>query len=94
MKPFRKNIAIAIDGGGIRGVIPARALMMLEEALGKTCHEIFRLAVGTSTLPSKCIVSTWSLGVISSKRHSDRAFGFPLISVIRAHPWRRLFARV
>lgn len=49
MKPFRKNVAIAIDGGGIRGVIPARALMMLEESLGQTCHEIFRLTTGTST---------------------------------------------
>ncbi|HEX6270595.1 MAG TPA: patatin-like phospholipase family protein [Anaerolineales bacterium] len=49
MKPFRKNVAISIDGGGIRGIIPARALMMLEEQLGKTCHEIFRLCVGTST---------------------------------------------
>lgn len=49
MKPFRKNVAISIDGGGIRGIIPARALMMLEEKLGKRCHEIFRLAVGTST---------------------------------------------
>lgn len=49
MKPFKKHVAIAIDGGGIRGVIPARALMMLEEALGISCHEIFQLSVGTST---------------------------------------------
>ena len=49
MKPFRKNVAIAIDGGGIRGVIPARALMMLEETLGRSCHDIFRLTSGTST---------------------------------------------
>jgi hypothetical protein len=49
MKPFRKNVAVAIDGGGIRGVIPARALMMLEEALGKSSHDVFRLSVGTST---------------------------------------------
>lgn len=49
MKPFRKNVAIAIDGGGIRGVIPARALMSLEKTLSKTSHEIFRLSVGTST---------------------------------------------
>ncbi len=26
MKPFRNHIAIAIDGGGIRGAIVARAL--------------------------------------------------------------------
>lgn len=49
MKPFRKNVAIAIDGGGIRGVMVTRALFMLETVLGKPAHEIFRLAVGTST---------------------------------------------
>src|SRR5574341_2481003 len=49
MKPFRKNVAIAVDGGGIRGVIPARALSMLEQELGASAHEIFRLTVGTST---------------------------------------------
>jgi len=49
MKPFRKNVAIAIDGGGIRGVIVTKALSMLEEHLGKSVHEVFRLTAGTST---------------------------------------------
>jgi len=49
MKPFRKNVAIAIDGGGIRGVIITKALSIMEEKLGKSVHEIFRLAAGTST---------------------------------------------
>jgi predicted acylesterase/phospholipase RssA len=49
MKPMRKHIAIAIDGGGIRGVIVTRALSMLEEHLGKSAPELFRLAAGTST---------------------------------------------
>ncbi|MEI7844423.1 MAG: patatin-like phospholipase family protein [Chloroflexota bacterium] len=49
MKPFRKNVAIAIDGGGIRGVIVARALMKLEAALSKPSHQIFQLSAGTST---------------------------------------------
>jgi len=49
MKPFRKNVAIAVDGGGIKGVICSRALGILEDYLGKTCHQIFRLAAGTST---------------------------------------------
>ncbi len=49
MKPFRKNVAIAIDGGGIRGIIVAQALALLESHLGKSVHNIFRLAVGTST---------------------------------------------
>ncbi len=49
MKPFRKNVAIAIDGGGIRGVIATRALSMLERHLKMPVHKIFRLAAGTST---------------------------------------------
>jgi len=49
MKPFRKNVAIAIDGGGLRGVIVTQALAVLEAAMGKPVHEIFNLAVGTST---------------------------------------------
>jgi predicted acylesterase/phospholipase RssA len=49
MKPFRKNLAIAIDGGGIRGVIVTRALSMLEEKIGRPIHELSRLYAGTST---------------------------------------------
>ena len=49
MKPFRKHVAIAVDGGGIKGIIAARALSMLEDCLGKPIHDIFRLAAGTST---------------------------------------------
>jgi hypothetical protein len=49
MKPFRKNVAIAIDGGGIRGVIPARALMVVEKELKRSSHDLFQLSVGTST---------------------------------------------
>ena len=49
MKPFRRHVAIAVDGGGIRGVMVARALAILEEHLGQTCHDVFRLAAGTST---------------------------------------------
>jgi predicted acylesterase/phospholipase RssA len=49
MKPFRKHVAIAIDGGGIRGVIVARALSILEVYLGQSSHDLFRLTAGTST---------------------------------------------
>ena len=49
MKPFRKNLAISIDGGGIRGVVVTKALTVLEEALGHPIHDICRLTAGTST---------------------------------------------
>lgn len=49
MKPFRKNVALAIDGGGIRGLIVTRALSILEDHLGASIHSIARLTAGTST---------------------------------------------
>ncbi len=40
---------LAIDGGGIRGIIPATILAELEKRLGKRIHETFDLIAGTST---------------------------------------------
>jgi uncharacterized protein len=49
MIPFRKNVAIAVDGGGIKGIIVTKALAILEKSLEKPSNEIFRLTAGTST---------------------------------------------
>ena len=49
MKPFRKHVALAIDGGGIRGTMVAKALAVVEEELGQPCSELFQLTAGTST---------------------------------------------
>ncbi len=67
MKPFRKNLAIAIDGGGIRGVIVTKALTMLEEALGTPLHETARLYAGTST--GSIISAALAVGLSASKIH-------------------------
>jgi uncharacterized protein len=40
---------LALDGGGIRGVIPAYLLQQLEAALGKPCYQCFDIIAGTST---------------------------------------------
>ena len=40
---------LSIDGGGIRGIIPARILQRIEEATGKSVRELFHLIAGTST---------------------------------------------
>ena len=40
---------LSIDGGGIRGVIPALWLKQLEARLDKPLHECFQLIIGTST---------------------------------------------
>ncbi len=43
------RLVLSIDGGGIRGVIPARILSQVEHMAGKPCAEIFDLIAGTST---------------------------------------------
>lgn len=40
---------LSIDGGGIRGLIPALVLAELEQKIGKKTSDIFPLMVGTST---------------------------------------------
>jgi uncharacterized protein len=45
----RKYSLLAIDGGGIRGIIPARVLQAIEARLGRPISELFDLVAGTST---------------------------------------------
>jgi len=40
---------LSIDGGGIRGIIPAIILRQLQKRLGKNLYEVFDLIAGTST---------------------------------------------
>ncbi len=41
--------ALAIDGGGVRGIIPATVLAALEDLSGRRAHELFDVVAGTST---------------------------------------------
>jgi len=45
-KKFR---ILSIDGGGVRGVMPARILQAMEEQTGKRISELFDLVIGNST---------------------------------------------
>lgn len=89
MKPLRKHVAIAIDGGGIRGIIATRALTMLEDELGQPIYNIARLFAGTST--GSIISAGLATGMTAAKLHelylalgeaifhkSWRTFFFPL----------------
>lgn len=47
-KTFKKRI-LSIDGGGIRGIIPAMVLNYIEERTGKRIESMFDMVAGTST---------------------------------------------
>jgi patatin-like phospholipase/acyl hydrolase len=52
MAPLHDNVALAIDGGGIKGLIIARALIALENELGGKPlieHPAIKILAGTST---------------------------------------------
>jgi uncharacterized protein len=86
MKPFRKNVAIAIDGGGIRGVIVTRALSILERHLKTPVHNIFRLAAGTST--GSIISAGIATGLTANQLH--RLY-ISLGGAVFQKSWRTLF---
>jgi predicted acylesterase/phospholipase RssA len=67
MKPFRKNVALAVDGGGIKGVIPSRAIAILEDYLKQPAYNIFRLLAGTST--GSIISAGISTGMFGDELH-------------------------
>ncbi len=81
MNPLRKNTGIAIDGGGIKGLIIARALMSLETELG--CkplinHPQIKILAGTSTGASSREHWLWAWrrkpSPVSIKRSVSRCF--------------------
>ena len=44
-----RRYLLSIDGGGVRGIIPAVALAKLEDTTGRPARETFSFAAGTST---------------------------------------------
>lgn len=44
-----KIVILTVDGGGIKGIIPAYILQELENRLDKSCYELFDIVGGTST---------------------------------------------
>ena len=64
--PYKR--ILSIDGGGIRGLIPALILLEIEKRTDKPIHELFDLIVGTSTGGILAIGLTMSGGPLSAKQ--------------------------
>jgi uncharacterized protein len=60
---------LQIDGGGLKGVIPATVLANFEQVLGKQCCEVFDLITGTST--GAIIGGVLATGVTEAKELRD-----------------------
>jgi hypothetical protein len=65
MRPFRKNLAICFDGGGLRGLVPICALEVLEKELGQPVHKLARLLSGSST--GSIIASSIAAGLTATE---------------------------
>jgi patatin-like phospholipase/acyl hydrolase len=42
-----KLVVLAIDGGGVKGIVPAMILAEIEKRTGRQIHELFDLIAGT-----------------------------------------------
>jgi len=88
MQDFREHVAISIDGGGIKGLIVAKALQILEEHLDQSLHDTFRLTAGTSTGAIIAAGLDSSQSVQASKKTPLRQRGlqpFPTCLLERPH---------
>ena len=75
-----RRYLLSIDSGGIRGIIPAVALIKLEKTTGKRTRDIFSFVAGTST---GAIIATAIAAGVPSTRILD----------LYVHRTRALFAR-
>lgn len=80
---------LAIDGGGVRGIIPAVAIAALERTMGRPARELFDFMAGTST--GAVIVAALAAGIPAERivtLYSERSG-----TVLRQRPWS-LLARI
>jgi uncharacterized protein len=75
---------LSIDGGGVRGILPAVFLRAFEEYTGKNTSDLFDLAVGTSTGGIIALALTHSRRALTAHEmldvylsHSGKIFGSP-----------------
>ena len=81
----RKRL-LAIDGGGVRGIIPASALAALERTDGRPAREIFDFMAGTST--GAIIVAALAAGIPADRIVT--LYGERSGAVLRQRPWKTL----
>lgn len=77
---------LSIDGGGIRGLIPAYGLTKIEEQIGKNSNKIFDVAIGTS---AGAIIAAGIACGISAERILD-LFSTHSKEIFYSSTWRKI----
>ncbi|KAE8371112.1 patatin-like phospholipase [Aspergillus bertholletiae] len=64
LPPTMNPTILAIDGGGVRGVIPLEFLLLIQESLGPSCpfHDLIDLGIGTSSAGGLSILGLLKMG--------------------------------
>ncbi|HLK65157.1 MAG TPA: patatin-like phospholipase family protein [Bryobacteraceae bacterium] len=82
-----RKYVLSIDGGGIRGIIPALALQKLEEVTRKPARETFSFVAGTST--GALLASAIAAGVPAS--HIVHIYSHRLRDIFKpGKPWNTI----
>jgi patatin-like phospholipase/acyl hydrolase len=86
-----KSLILSIDGGGIRGIIPAIILAELEKDLSKSLYETFDMYAGSS-------VGSWIILAISALQYNSTQllalFNEPTIQQIFCKRWFGLLSLI
>jgi predicted acylesterase/phospholipase RssA len=80
---------LSIDGGGVRGILPALFLRAFEEHTKKSTSDLFDLAIGTSTGGLIALALTHSRRALTAREmldlyvsHGNKIFGSPRSSFV------------
>ena len=81
-----RRYLLSIDGGGIRGIIPAIALTKLESTTGKLTRDIFSFVAGTST--GALIAAAVAAGIPAA--HTRDVYLTRTREIFTQYPWNIL----
>jgi predicted acylesterase/phospholipase RssA len=87
--PIGRKRLLSIDGGGVRGIIPASAVAALERIEGRPAREIFDFMAGTSA--GAVIVAALAAGIPAER--IVRLYSELSGAVLRQRPWK-ILARI
>jgi patatin-like phospholipase/acyl hydrolase len=82
-----KLVVLSIDGGGIKGIVPAMILAEIERRTGKQIHQLFDLIAGTST------GGILSLGLTKPNKDKEAEFSAEKLVSLYTNEGKKIFKK-